>query len=111
MTALSTRTFELVTTVTFHDLPLAIFESFVHRLAGAVREAVSDYPAVEAFLVEPGQTAGDINYGLRFKAVDPAFADDMANEILEKAVEIIAESDGGDLLEAEREESVLTLAR
>lgn len=109
--AVGTRNFELTTTVTFHTIEAHELESFARKLASAVGAVVSDYPAVVAFLVEPDASTGDLNYGLRFKAVDPQFVEDMADEILEKAVELLAQREGGEPVEAEVEESVLVLTR
>ena len=53
---------------------------------------------------------GDIAYGLRFKGADPRYINDMADEILDKSVELVAEREGSSPIEAEREESVLVLA-
>lgn len=111
MTAVRTRALELMSTVTFHEITADMIESFALKLAEAVRAVVREYPAVSEFLIEPDLTTGDINYGLRFASVDPAFVDEMAGEILEKAVEIIAASEGAEPVNAEREESVLVLNR
>lgn len=111
MAAVRTRAFELMSTVTFHDVEVHELEEFAVKLADAVRDVLGDYPAVEEFLVEADMSTGDINFGLRFISVDPAYIDDLADEILEKAVELVATRDGVKPADAEREESVLVLTR
>lgn len=109
--AVRTRNIELTTTVTFHAIEPHELAAFARKLASAMGTVVADYPAVVAFLMEPDTSTGDLNYGLRFKAVDPQFVEDMADEILEKSVELLAQREGGDPVEAEVEESVLVLTR
>ena len=109
--AVHTRNFELTTTVTFHSIESHELEAFARNLARAVGTVLADYPAVVAFLVEPDMSTGDLNYGLRFNAVDPEFVDDMANEILDRAVQLVVEREGKEPAEPELEESVLVLTR
>lgn len=111
MTAVRTRALELMSTVTFHEIGRDELELFTAKLADAVRAVLPEYPAVGEYLVGPDPETGDINFGLRFISVDPDFADDMADEVLAKAVELIAEEDGAPPADVEREESVLLLTR
>ena len=110
MTAVQTRIFELMSTVTFHDMSLSELDAFTPKLATAVRDVVADHPAIVAFLVELDVSTAEVNFGLRFSAVDPAFAEDMAYEVLDEAVNR-AQADGSKRIEAEREESVLVVAQ
>lgn len=111
MTAVKARGFELTATVTFHAVGRDEIEGFAKKLSSAVGAVLQDFPQIDAFLVEPDLATGDINYGLRFAGVDPQYIDEMADEVLEKAVDLVAERDGDSPMEAEREESVLVLTR
>lgn len=111
MSAVQTRTFELMSTVTFHGISADAITPFSEKLARAVGQVISEFPAIVAFLVEPDVKTGDINFGLRFQVIDPDVADDWADEVLEKAVQTIAADEGVKPVEAEREESVLVLTR
>lgn len=104
------RTFELTATVNFPTLSARDYDAFVRNLSSAVGSVLSDYPTVVAFLVAPDVTPGDVTFGLRFEGADPKYIADMADEILEEAVALVAERAGTSPLEAEREESVLVLA-
>jgi hypothetical protein len=110
-TVTQNRGFELVSTVTFHDLPIDELGSFAQRLARSVGAVLPEYPAVIAFVVEPEDETGDINFGLRFRAIDPTYVEGLASEILAKAVSELAKNEGTEPIEAEREESVLVLTR
>lgn len=111
MSAVQTRTFELMSTVTIGGLAVEDLEPFAAKLSHAVGMVLPEFPAVVAFLVEPLPGTTDVNFGLRFSTADPEFVEDMATEILEKAVEKVAEVDGVKPVEAEREDSVLVLTR
>ncbi|MEN2738251.1 hypothetical protein ABCS02_10700 [Microbacterium sp. X-17] len=110
MTAVQTRLFELTSTVKFHAVEADELGTFAAKLSASLGDVLPDYPAVIAFLVDPHPGSNDITYGLRFSTVDPDFAEDMATEILEKAVDQIGASEGAQI-KAEREESVLVLTR
>lgn len=111
MTAVRTRALEMMSTVTFHEIGRDELEVFAAKLADALRTVLPEYPAIREFLVGPDLETGDINFGLRFISVDPDFADDMADEVLAKAVDLIAEEGGSAPADVEREESVLLLTR
>ncbi len=111
MTAVRTRSIELMSTVSFHEIGNDELEVFATKLADAVRVVLAEYPSIREFLVGPDLETGDISFGLRFISVDPEFADDMADEVLAKAVELIAEEGGAPPADVEREESVLLLTR
>lgn len=97
-----------MSTVTFHNMNVAELERFAPVLSDAVADVLSEYPAVSEYLVEFDTTTGDVNFGLRFSAVNTAFVESMANEILEEAVQRTEPaSSGSKRIEAEREESVL----
>lgn len=104
------RVFELTATVNFPTLPADQYEEFVEHLGSAVGSVLSEYPTAVAFLVAPDQHPGDVMFGLRFQGADPKYIAEMADEILEKAVELVAEREGTAPIEAEREESLLVLA-
>lgn len=110
MTVPEARDFEITATVNFPTLEPSDLEDFATKLSSAVRETVGDYPSVAAFLIAPETSTGDITFGLRFKGADPRYIRDMADEILEKSVDLVAEREGTSPIEAEREESVLVLA-
>lgn len=110
MTVQDQRDFEITASVNFPTVERSELEEFAAKLGSAVREIVADYPSVAAFLVAPDMSTGDIAYGLRFKGADPKYIGDMADEILDKSVELVAEREGIAPIEAEREESVLVLA-
>lgn len=111
MNAVRTRAFELMSSVTFHEIDRHDLEAFSRQLAAAIGDVVPDYPAIEAYLIEADLDAGDINYGLRFISVDPAYIQEIADEVLEKAVESLARKAGTNSIDAEREESVLVRTR
>lgn len=111
MTAVQSRVFELISTVTFHDMNLSEVTQFAPKLTQAIREVLPEYPAVNAFLVEVDQETADVNFGLRFSAIDPDAIEDIASEILHEAVGRIAAGEGSRPVEAEREDSVLLLAQ
>lgn len=111
MTTVRTRVFEITATVTFPTVPSGELVKFAERLSTAVSAVLQEYPAADAFLIEPLPSAGAINYGIRFNGADPIYIEEMADEILEKAVDLVADSQGTEHIEAEREESVLVLTR
>lgn len=101
------RSFELTTTVHFPTIKAHRMEDFARKLDIAVNAVLREYPAVTAYLVERGAEAGDISFGLRFEGANPRYMEDMADEVLEKAVDSIAAAEGTSPLKAEREESTL----
>lgn len=111
MTAVRTRALELMSTVTFHEIGRDELEDFASKLAASVRVVLAEYPSIREFLVGADLESGDINFGLRFISVDPDYADDMADEVLAKAVDLVAEQGGSRPADLEREESVLLLTR
>lgn len=109
MTAVRNRTFELTTTVMFPDVSDLV--SYSAKLSDAVRTVVQDYVGtVTAFLVYPDTSSGDVAYGIRFAAIEPAYMDDIADEILDKAVALVAERDEVAPAQIVREGSVLVQA-
>lgn len=110
MTVRDDRMFELTATVNFPTLDPSDLESFAQKLDSAVGSVLSEYVTAVAFMIAPDLSTGDINYGIRFSGADPRYIADMADEILQKAVELVAEREGTRPIEAEREESVLVLA-
>lgn len=109
MTAVRNRTFELTTTVMFPGV--TDLAAYAAKLSEAVRSVVQDYVGtVTAFLVHHDAESGDVAYGLRFAAIEPSYMDDIADEILDKAVALVAERDGRSPAQVEREGSVLVQA-
>ncbi|MGN7977453.1 hypothetical protein ACTJJ4_07750 [Microbacterium sp. 22195] len=109
MTAVRNRTFELTTTVMLPDV--ADLAAYAAKLSDATRIVVQDYVGtVTAFLVYPDSESNDVTFGLRFAAIEPAYMDDIADEILDKAVALVAERDGSSPVRVEREGSVLVQA-
>lgn len=103
------RVFELTATVNFPTVPADELDSFVPKLAEAVRSVIGEFPTAVAFFVAPDGT-GDVAYGVRFDGADPRYMESMADEIMEKAVQLMGEDEGRAPIQAEREESVLVLA-
>jgi hypothetical protein len=109
MTAVRNRTFELTTTIMFPGVSDLV--AYAAKLSDAVRTVVQEYVGtVTAFLVYPDTTSGDVTYGIRFAAIEPSYMDDIADEILDKAVALVAERDGEAPPQVEREGSVLVQA-
>lgn len=109
MTAVRNRTFELTTTVMFPEVSDLV--GYATKLSDAVRTVVQEYVGtVTAFLIYPDTASGDVTYGLRFAAIDPSYMDDIADEILDKSVALVAERDGVRPVHIEREASVLVQA-
>ncbi|WP_133059969.1 hypothetical protein [Plantibacter elymi (nom. nud.)] len=104
------RVFELTTTVTFPHLPLEHLDEFARKLEDAVRTVLSDNPAVTAYFVTPDRGTGDFMLGFRFDGADPRYIEEMAVDMLNEAVELVAAQDGSKPLRPEREESALVLA-
>lgn len=110
MAASQARAFELVATVNFPTVPASELSRFAAKLGSAVGSILADYPAARAFLVEVDGSTDDITFGVRFEGADPRYIDDMADEILERSVQLVAEREGSRPVKTEREESVLVLA-
>lgn len=110
MAASQARAFELVATVNFPTVPVSDLSGFATKLGSAVGTILVEYPAARAFLVEVDGSTDDITFGVRFEGADPRYIDDMASEILERSVQLVAKREGSTPIETEREESVLVLA-
>lgn len=104
------RSFELTTTVHFPTIAPHAIVDFATKLDAAVGSVAREFPAVIAYLVTPGSDTGDVSYGLRFEGADPRYMVDMADEILERAVDAVASQEGTPPAKAEREESTLVHA-
>lgn len=111
MSIRGSRSFELMTTVTFPSSASLDLNDLARKLSEAVREVLAEghYVTVVAFLVQANTDSDDISYGLRFDGADPRYLEDMATEVFEAAVKKIAEREGTRPIEAEQEESVLVL--
>lgn len=103
------RTFEITATVNFPTVAPSDLGEFATKLESAVVTVLSGYPAVTAYYVAADLT-GDVIFGLRFEGIEPVHIEGMADDILEEAVDLVAQRDGTRPLESEREESVLVLA-
>ncbi|MCI2956935.1 hypothetical protein MN032_04455 [Agromyces atrinae] len=104
------RVFELTAAVNFPTVDRHMLEEFAGKLASAVESVIGEYPTAVAYLVAADVTAGEITFGIRFDGADPRYIAEMADDILEEAVELVAKREGSGPIETEREESVLVLA-
>lgn len=110
MSATDDRSFELTATVSFPTLEAHQYDAFLEKLSAAVAEVVTEYPTVVAFMVGPDQPPCDVIFGVRFHRADPRYIEDMADEILQRSVALIAEREGTKPVESEREASMLVVA-
>jgi hypothetical protein len=104
------RKFEFTATVNFPSVPKSELQKFAAELKACVAEVLSDYPTAVAYLLTADVASGDVTYGVRFDGADPKYIADMADEILDKATDMVAAREGAEPIAAEREESMLALA-
>lgn len=104
------RKFEFTATVNFPTVAKTELQEFAVELKACIAEVLSDYPTAVAYLLTAEVDSGDVAYGVRFDGANPKYIADMADEILDKATDMVAARKGAEPVAAEREESMLALA-
>lgn len=86
---------ELTTVVRVDGDAHVDFDEMVGRLDDAVRAAITELGmvAVTAYFVAPDAGAKNIHVGLRFERMQTQYIEDTADEVLERAFELLADAD------------------
>lgn len=102
--------YEYTFTLVFPSVAKDELPDFVPVLEKAVFDATASFPAVTEYFVTPNFEFGEIRFGFRFSGVEAEDIDQMAERLIEDAVEDMGDWQKADLEPPVREESLLVPA-
>jgi hypothetical protein len=101
--------FELTITLSTTSKTAEQLDRFVLHLDEALADVIRDYPAITAYFAGPNYEAFEIDLGLRFEGMKSEHITDVADEVLDEAINRASGTAATDPV-AVREESSLVPA-
>ena len=102
--------YELRTTLLVEGLPKEMYSKLEADFSSAFEQVGDEYPGMVAFFANADPSNDEIELGIRFYGVQERFAEDVADEILEKVLARLDRIEEDMPTSLERESSLLVPA-